>query len=312
MILKNSYLWNKMKVMHLTVNERVNRSGNSSDARDYAKYLLDIGEGKVQIFNALGSSMVRIANLLVHPNQNIEEFIRWCYPDFEFNEENCRNSTTAILAPKNEDVDNLNDIALTMFPGDMVSFTSADSIKPQDSPHEISNFPIEYLNTLTPNGFPPHCRNLKINCPVILLRNLNVSDGLCNGTRLVLLAATTRILTCKIINGPRANKTVLIPRVSLDTTENAYPFIMTRRQFPVRLAFALTINKAQGQTLKKVGIYLHEPVFGHGQLYVSLSRSGDPRSTRIYIRQIQKVQGNFDGHSGSFTNNIVYGEALTL
>jgi PIF1-like helicase len=312
MILKNSYLWNNMNVLHLTINERVNRSGNSNDAREYAKYLLDIGEGKLQIFHTLGSSTVRIVNCLVHPNQNIEEFIRWCYPNFQFDEENCTNSSTAILAPKNGDVDNLNNFALTMFPGDLISFTSADHIKAQDSPDEVSNFPIEYLNTLLPNGFPPHCLNLKINCPVILLRNLNVSDGLCNGTRLILLEATSRLLTCKIINGPRANKIVLIPRISLDTTDNAYPFIMTRRQFPVRLAFALTINKAQGQTLKRVGIYLHEPVFGHGQLYVALSRSGDPKSTRIFVRQIQKVQGNFDRYTGTFTNNIVYGEALSL
>ena len=112
--------------------------------------------------------------------------------------------------------------------------------------------------------------DLKLNCPLILLRNLDVANGLSNGTRLILLEATPRIITCQIINGPNAFKTVLIPRISLDTRDNAYPFIMTRRQCPVRLAFAMTMNKAQGQTLKKVAIYLHQPVFGHGQLYVSL------------------------------------------
>jgi ATP-dependent DNA helicase PIF1 len=42
------------------------------------------------------------------------------------------------------------------------------------------------------------------------------------------------------------------------------PFTLRRRQFPVRPAFAMTINKAQGQTLKMVGIFLPKPVFTHG------------------------------------------------
>jgi hypothetical protein len=50
-------------------------------------------------------------------------------------------------------------------------------------------------------------------------------------------------------------------------------FKLRRRQFPVRLAFALTINKAQGQSVRHVGVDLCEPVFAHGQLYVALSRA---------------------------------------
>jgi ATP-dependent DNA helicase PIF1 len=211
MILKNSHLWMNMKILQLSINERVNRSGSSNDGKEYSKYLINIGEGTVPIFNTMGSSIVKIEDYLIHPNQNIEQFIRWCYPDFQFHTENCPNSNTAILAPRNDDVDNLNDIALTMFPGELLSFVSADYIKAQDSPDELLNFPVEYLNTLTPSGFPSHCLNLKINCPIVLLRNLNVADGLCNGTRLILLEADPRILTCKIINGPNANKIVLIP-----------------------------------------------------------------------------------------------------
>ena len=45
----------------------------------------------------------------------------------------------------------------------------------------------------------------------------------------------------------------------------------------------------------------------HGELYVALSRS-----TRIYVRNIEKIQGKFLDHLGCFTNNVVYGEALSL
>jgi hypothetical protein len=75
MILKNSHLWMNMKVLHLTINERVRRSGNSNDAKEYSEYLLSVGEGKVPTYNRLGSSIIRIADFLIHPNQTIEEFI---------------------------------------------------------------------------------------------------------------------------------------------------------------------------------------------------------------------------------------------
>jgi hypothetical protein len=62
------------------------------------------------------------------------------------------------------------------------------------------------------------------------------------------------------------------------------PFTLRRRQFPLRLAFAMTINKAQGQTLQTVGVYLPKPVFCHGQLYVAFSRCGSQRGVRVLVR----------------------------
>merc|ERR1711867_54997 len=70
--------------------------------------------------------------------------------------------------------------------------------------------------------------------------------------------------------------TVAISRISLRPTEKEYPFEWSRRQFPVRVAFATTINKAQGDSLKKIGVWLKQPVFGHGQFYVAPSRVGAP------------------------------------
>ena len=106
----------------------------------------------------------------------------------------------------------------------------------------------------------------------------------------------------KILTGKHRGETAFIPRISLDTAPSAgLPFTLRRRQFPVRLAFAMTINKAQGQSLKVVGIHLHTPVFAHGQLYVAISRATDSR--QIYI-SIPRTDGIL------VTDNIVYSEVF--
>ena len=114
---------------------------------------------------------------------------------------------------------------------------------------------------------------MKIGCPLILLRNLAPAQGLCNGTRLVLTRAAGRVLEVLILGGDHDGEVAFIPRIAvipMDARDVAFKF--KRHQFPVRLAFAMTINKAQGQSLKYVGLDLRVPVFAHGQLYVALSR----------------------------------------
>ena len=65
----------------------------------------------------------------------------------------------------------------------------------------------------------------------------------------------------------------LIPQISLTLTSTCaeFAFSLRQRQFPVQLAFAISINKAQGQSVKYIGLDLRVPVFSHGQLYVALS-----------------------------------------
>ncbi|KAK8936640.1 hypothetical protein KSP39_PZI005961 [Platanthera zijinensis] len=81
------------------------------------------------------------------------------------------------------------------------------------------------------------------------------------------------------------------------------PFELTRKQFPIRLSFALTINKSQGQTIGKVGIYLPNHVFSHGQLYVALSRGVSAQSTRVLVKN-----SAIEGQEGVYTRNVVFRE----
>jgi ATP-dependent DNA helicase PIF1 len=60
-----------------------------------------------------------------------------------------------------------------------------------------------------------------------------------------------------------------------------FPFQFKRKQFPIRLSFAMTVNKSQGQTIPNVGVYLPAPVFFHGQLYVAMSRATSRTNIKI-------------------------------
>ena len=89
------------------------------------------------------------------------------------------------------------------------------------------------------------------------------------------------------------------------------PFTFSRRQFPVKLAYAMTINKSQGQSLTKVGIYLPQCVFSHGQLYVAFSRAQDPENVKTFIIPIENKQGPMPSPlNNTYTSNVVYRNVL--
>jgi ATP-dependent DNA helicase PIF1 len=127
---------------------------------------------------------------------------------------------------------------------------------------------------LTPNGIPPHVLKLKIGCPVILLRNLDPANELCNGTRLVVRACQRNSIDAEIVLGQHAGKRVFLPRIPLcPSDDQMFPFQFKRKQFPIRLSFAMTVNKSLGQTIPNIGVYLPAPMFSHGQLYVAMPRA---------------------------------------
>ena len=72
----------------------------------------------------------------------------------------------------------------------------------------------------------------------------------------------------------------------------------------------MTISKAQGQSINNLGVYLPQPVFSHGQLYVALSRAGIPHKTKVMIIHVKDTQGAFENNDGQFTHNVVYTEVF--
>lgn len=189
----------------------------------------------------------------------------------------------------------------------------------------MTSFPVEFLNTLNYSGVPPHTLTLKHGAALMLLRNLDVKNGLCNGTKLTFLSMKNqylmlvekvdKVITANDDDEPQhssnsSNNIIAIPRIDFNVTETQLPFHMKRRQFPVKLAFAMTVNKSQGQSLKRVGIYLPRPLFSHGQLYVAIGRSGIPRETYFYIEDFENEQGYDTQTKQYYTKNVVWNEVL--
>lgn len=211
----------------------------------------------------------------------------------------------AIVCPKNETADIINSNVLSMVEGDTTTYESYDvAIPTGNTGAEIEMlYPAEHLNTFKLSGFPQHNLELKVGAPIMLLRNVNVAGGLCNGTRMIVTCLMSKLIEAQIITGTKVGEKVFIHRITLVHKDPNLPFIFKRTQFPIQLCYAMTINKSQGQSLNKIGVYLPEPIFSHGQLYVALSRATSPHGLKILMKQQENAPPNV-------TKNIVYRDFL--
>ena len=132
----------------------------------------------------------------------LKGLINAIYPEIE-NGRGGRNffSSRAILAARNKDVEKINAAVLDMVPGASQIFISTDKVDDEDGANVI---PFEFLNSLEVSGWPPHRCTLNVGTPVMLLRNLDPSNGLCNGTKLIVHRCSTRVIEAEVLTGDRA------------------------------------------------------------------------------------------------------------
>lgn len=309
----NSPLWRHVTVLHLTRNMRLavqTADPNvQAEAEAFAQWVLSIGNGTVPAVARQGESdptwiTIPSKDLIHTDGDKITAIVESVYTDFldMYSDPNYLKER-AILTPTNEVAEDINKHVLSLVPGEEREYLSCDSTgNSADGLRNIDIFyPVEILNTIKVNNFPYHRLVLKKGVPIMLLRNISQATGLCNGTRLVVTRLAEKVIEAIVMTGSHIGDIVYIPRICLTVKDPKWPFTLHRRQFPIRISYAMTINKSQGQTLAAVGLYLKAPVFTHGQFYVAVSRVTSRKALRILIE-------NEDGTCGSETRNIVFSE----
>nr|XP_043611707.1 uncharacterized protein LOC122583355 [Erigeron canadensis] len=224
--------------MRLKVGSNV---ADKKEIKAFGKWILDIGEGKLGGRND-GETMIEIPQdiLLGDEGDAIASISSCIYPDLdEHLDDPGYFQDRAVLVPTNEEADSINNHLLSLIDGEEKVYYSSDSICPTDEcdAFERSLYTSDILNAVKLSGVPNHILTLKVGVPVMLLRNIDQANGLCNGTRLQIRKLGEHVMEAKVITGSRSGDIVHIPRMKLIPSDRKIPFRLQRRKFPIVVCF---------------------------------------------------------------------------
>jgi ATP-dependent DNA helicase PIF1 len=230
-----------------------------------------------------------------------KEAIDWLYPE-GFQTEGFEHRR--ILAATNEQCAIWNKEIQALNPNQTLNLFASEMMEAVDD--DFGNlaeaFSEPFIRNFHMNGIPDHELSLKKNDLVFLLRTISKYDGLCKNVCLKIVSLSNhRVRVVTLDENP---KYFNIPRIRFRMQLPFGGFIMIRTQFPFELAYCMTKNKCQGQTLRYVLNDISSPSFSHGQEYVAMSRVNDIDNLKLFCNK-----NNIYNDSVTFTN-IVYDELL--
>lgn len=242
--------WHTARMITFTHNWRAH------DNPAYTAFLEDVGCGRIDNITLPEECRVRC----------YDDLIAKVYGD-------AWNNKHMILALTLETCDVINRMCFAKLPGDLVECPAADVFV---DCNDRDAYPPDYIASLSFKGAPPWMLQLKVGAKYMCIRNLDARRSIINGTMLRLMHIGRRFLQMQVLTGKSEGSIELFMKARFTVTPDAsgLPFVVLRTQYPIIPAYCLSVHKAQGQSLLRLGIVFETDPFTHGQLYVALSRVG--------------------------------------
>ncbi|XP_015960914.1 uncharacterized protein LOC107484881 [Arachis duranensis] len=223
----SSHIWQHCNVLRLTINMHLTVKATYTsliDVSRFALWLLDIGD------SIAGDSIDGESNVVIPGEIIIQDFnqlVDFVYPNLLVNINNISFfKDRSILAPTLEVVNDLNSFIMQRVDADVKTYLNSDTLclKEGNIDSKLDTLKPDVLNAINCSGLPPHELTLKVGLPVMLLRNIDQSNGLCNRTRLQLRRLGNHVIECIKLTGDKIGQVVQISQMNMTPNNQALPF----------------------------------------------------------------------------------------
>lgn len=215
--INSCYVWGHVKVLKFTKNMcllNIVDKSKLTELKEFSNWVAAIGDGRKGVDNDGFGTIEMSDDIILHyQGDPVEAIVNSTYATDLFGPGDVSYLTDrAILVPPNNVVEKVNEFMMSKNTEQPKVYLSSDSICIFEGQAEVLSevHSTEFLNTIKCSGLPNHEIKLKIGMPVVLIRNVNHSPGLCNGTRLVLTRLGNHVLEANVLSGRTAGDKVLI------------------------------------------------------------------------------------------------------